>query len=128
VISESCNSTAKCRTFKGHNMTNDNLAWKFRDDEPNPYRLEWDHLMAAIRSDKPYNEVKRGAEASLVTAMGRHAAHTGRVVTFDQMLNHDHELAPEVDKLTLASAAPIQADKDGKYPVPMPGKTTKREF
>jgi hypothetical protein len=84
--------------------------------------------MAAFRADLPYNEVKRGAEASLVTAMGRHAAHTGRVVTLDQMLNYDHEFAPEVDKLAMASAAPIQADKDGRYPVPVPGKTTKQEF
>jgi len=33
--------------------------------EPNPYQLEWDHLIEAIRNDKPHNEAKRGAEASL---------------------------------------------------------------
>ena len=37
---------------------------------------------------------QRGAEASLVTAMGRMAAHTGQVITRDQMLNSDHEFAP----------------------------------
>ena len=47
--------------------------------EPNPYQIEWDDLIDAIRQDKPYNEVKRGAEASLVTCMGRMAAHTGQV-------------------------------------------------
>ena len=63
------------------------LAWAFPQPEPNPYQLEWDDLIDAIRHDKPYNEVKRGAEASLVTAMGRMAAHTGQVVTYDEMLN-----------------------------------------
>ena len=82
----------------------------------------------AIRSDKPYNEVKRGAEASLVTAMGRFAAHTGQLVTFDQMLNHDHEFAPHVDQLTLESPAPLVAGTDGKYPVPRPGIVTTREY
>jgi hypothetical protein len=37
----------------------------------------------AIRQDKPYNEARRGAEASLVTSMGRMAAHTGRIVTYN---------------------------------------------
>ena len=67
------------------------------------YQVEWDELIDAIRQDKPYNEVKRGAEASLVTSMGRMAAHTGQVVTYDQILNLDHEFAPDVDKLTMNS-------------------------
>ena len=40
--------------------------------------------MKAIRKDKPYNEVKRGVEASLVTSMGRMAAHTGQIITRDR--------------------------------------------
>ena len=96
--------------------------------EPDPYQVEWDDLIAAIRQDKPYNEVRRGTEASLVTAMGRMACHTGQVITFDQILNSDHEFAPDVDKLTMESAAPLVARPDGKYEVPEPGKKTKREF
>jgi hypothetical protein len=90
--------------------------------------LEWDHLIEAIREDKPYNEAKRGIEASLVTAMGRLAAHTAQVVTYDEMMKHEEEFAPEVDKLQKDSPAPVQADKDGKYPVPQPGKLKKREY
>jgi hypothetical protein len=56
------------------------------------------------------------------------AAHTGRVVTYDEMLNCDHEFAPDVDKLVLNGPAPIQADSSGKYPVPQPGINTQREF
>jgi hypothetical protein len=85
-------------------------------------------LIDAIRQNKPYNEVKRGVEASLVTSMGRMAAHTGRVITYDEILNSDHEFAPDVDKLVVDGPAPIQADKDGKYPVPLPGVVTNREF
>ena len=77
---------------------------------------------------KPYNEVKRGVEASLVTSMGRMAAHTGQEITFEELLNSEHEFAPGVDKLTFDSAAPLVADKDGKYPVPMPGITRKTEY
>ena len=72
--------------------------------------------------------MKRGAEASLVTSMGRMAAHTGQVITFDDMLNCEHEFAPGVDKLTTDSPAPLKADKDGRYPVPNPGVTKTREY
>jgi hypothetical protein len=60
--------------------------------------------------------------------MGRMAAHTGQVVTFEQMLNCKHEFAPEVDKLTMESPAPLRLGTDGKYPVPQPGIKTKQEF
>jgi predicted dehydrogenase len=130
VISTAGHSPCRSRICKGQDPKNHkDIVWKWpSEDEPNPYRTEWDDLLQAIREDKPYNEVKRGAEASLVTAMGRMAAHTGRVVTFEEMLNHEHELATEVDKLTLEGPAPLLADKDGKYPVPQPGRLPKREY
>jgi predicted dehydrogenase len=122
IISTSSHSPARCRIFKGQNIeTKSDLTWQFPQPEPDPYQLEWDHLIDAIRNDKPYNEVERGAKASLVTAMGRMAAHTGQVITLDDMLACDHEFAPDVDKLTLTSDAPIKASSDGKYPVPEPG-------
>jgi predicted dehydrogenase len=131
IISYSGHSPARCRTFKGQDCSIRNrkdVTWKFPPEEPNPYQLEWDHLMDAIRKGKPYNEVKRGAEASLVTAMGRKAAHTGKVIKFEDMLKDDEEFAPQVDKLTFDSPAPLQAGTDGKYPVPEPGRKPKREY
>jgi hypothetical protein len=89
---------------------------------------EWTDLLDAIRGDKPFNEVKRGVEASVVTNMGRFAAHTAQEVTFEQMLNHEHEYAPGVENLTMDSPSPLPADKDGKYPIPEPGTKKDREF
>ena len=128
VVSTASHTPGKCRTFKGHNLTRANLAWSFPQPEPSPYQLEWDDLIDAIRKDQRYNEVRRGAEASLVTSMGRMAAHTGQIVTFDELLNGDHEFAPEVDKLTADSPAPLLAEADGRYPVPMPGQKRNREY
>jgi predicted dehydrogenase len=128
VISTTSHTPAKCRIYRSHNFVSDSLAWRFPQPEPNPYQVEWEHLMEAIRQDKLYNEARRGAEASLVTAMGRMACHTGRIITYDQILNHEHELAPTVDQLTMEGPAPLRAGPDGKYPVPQPGITTKREF
>ena len=128
VISTSSHSPAKCRIYKGQKIARRDLAWAFPQPEPNPYQLEWDALIDAIRNDKPYNEVQRGAEASLVTSMGRMAAHTGQVVTFDDMLNCPHEFAPDIAHLAMDSPAPLQKLPNGLYPVPAPGLTRDREF
>jgi hypothetical protein len=60
--------------------------------------------------------------------MGRMACHTGQEITYDQILQSDHEFAPTIDKLTMDSPAPVLARPDGKYPVPAPGLVTKREY
>jgi predicted dehydrogenase len=140
VISTLVHTPGMTRIYKGHNIPrvsskadlplapNPNLVWAFPQPEPSPYQLEWDDLMAAIRGDKPYNEVQRGCEASLVTSMGRMAAHTGQIITYDQMLNCPHEFAPEVDKLTMDGPPPLRMGPDGKYPVPEPGVKKDREY
>jgi predicted dehydrogenase len=137
------------RTFKGQNctfvgesrrrgrrprkdtgLTQQDITWKCPEEQSsdNPYRVEWNDLLQAIREDKPYSEVQRGAMASLVTAMGRKAAHTGQIVTLQEMMEDQHEFAPEVDRFKMDSPAPVQAGPDGKYPVPQPGRKTDREY
>ncbi len=128
VISRSGHSPARCRLFRGHNFVNEDLIWRYGNDEPNPYQLEWDHLIEAIRNDRRYNEANRGIEASLITSMGRLACHTGQVVTRDQMLNHTHEFAPGLEELTMDSASPLQLGDNGLYPIPQPGINRTREY
>lgn len=128
LISSGGHMPSKCRLFHNQDMTDANLAWAFGAAEPNPYQMEWVDLIAAIREDKPYNETERGTEASLQAVMGRMAAHTGQVITRDSLMKHDHEFAPEVDKLAMDSPSPLAAGPDGTYPVPMPGKTVDREY
>jgi hypothetical protein len=128
VISTNMHTPAKCRLYQAQDFAPENLTWAFPQPEPNPYQLEWDHLIEAIRNDKPYNEVKRGAEAGLVTAMARRAVHTGQIVTFDEMLKNEQEFAPDVDKLTMDSPAPLLAGADGLYPTPQPGILKNREY
>jgi hypothetical protein len=117
-------------TYKGQNPDPANQIWTsiVAPEERDPYLNEWNDLVDAIRDDKPYNEAKRGVEASLTTSMGRMAAHTGQEITFEQMLNCEHEFAPGLDKWTMDSAAPLRSGPDGKYPIPMPGITKDREY
>jgi predicted dehydrogenase len=130
VVAKANDCGAPSSIFKGQNAQRSNMLWmsKTEPDQQDPYQNEWNSLIDAIRNDKAYNEAKRGVEASLVTSMGRMAAHTGQEITFEEMMNSDHEYAPGVDKLTMDSAPPLKADAEGKYPIPMPGITKKREY
>jgi len=130
IVSKSGDCGMPSSTYKAQNPTRSNMLWesKVNRDERNPYQNEWNDLMDAIRNDKPYNETERGVRTSLVTSMGRMAAHTGQEITYDQILNSDHEMAPGLDKMTMDSPAPLQAGPDGKYPVPQPGITKRQEY
>jgi predicted dehydrogenase len=122
TISARGHSPAKSTIYRGQKMDDANVLWTAEQPEPNPYRREWEHLVAAIINGEPYNEVARGAEASLVTAMGRFAAHTGQPVTYQEMLDCPDDLAAGVESLTMDSPAPLVAAADGTYPVPSPGR------
>jgi len=130
VVSKSGDCGRPSSIYSGQNPDRANRIWvsEVDPDERNPYQNEWNDLMDAIRNDKPYNEVESGVKTSLVTSMGRMAAHTGQEITYEQILNSDHEMAPGLDKLTMDSPAPLKSDSKGRYPVPQPGIVTDREY
>ncbi|MHC4323076.1 MAG: Gfo/Idh/MocA family protein [Planctomycetota bacterium] len=116
--------------YKGQKPVRSDMVWesKVRRSEQSPYQNEWEDLVDAIRNDKPYNETERGVKASLVTSLGRMAAHTGQEITYEQILNSDHEMAPGLDKLTMDSPAPLKSNAEGRYPIPQPGIVKDREY
>jgi predicted dehydrogenase len=130
VVSKSGDCGMPSSIHKGQDPTRESMLWEssVARDEGNPYQNEWNDLVDAIRNDKPYNEVERGVKASLVTSLGRMAAHTGQEITYEQILNSDHEMAPGLDKLTMNSPAPLQPNSEGRYPVPEPGIVKDREY
>ena len=66
-----CNGPSS--TYKGQNPDGEQpLDIQDRPAKNDPYLNEWNDLIDAIRNDKPYNEVKRGVEASIVMLDGPH--------------------------------------------------------
>lgn len=129
VISSEGHWPSKARIYKTQKMVNSDIVWRTPKEGPDmdPYLLEWEDLIDAIQKGTPYNESKRGAMASLVTAMGRFAAHTGQVVKFDEYINNPQEFAAGVEGFNAKSAAPVVND-GGKYPIPRPGMLKDREY
>jgi hypothetical protein len=102
-------------------MVPEHLVWEDREPEPNPYVVEWQVLLDAIRQDTPHNEAHRAAQANFAGLMGRMATHTGQMVTWDQVVNSDFQWVADIDKLTFETEAPIHEGPDGLYPAPKPG-------
>ncbi|MCP4612185.1 MAG: Gfo/Idh/MocA family oxidoreductase [Planctomycetes bacterium] len=130
IVSKSGDCGRPSSIFSGQDPVRVDRVWVSEVDpaERNPYQNEWNDLVDAIRDDEPYNETASGVKTSLVTSMGRMAAHTGQEITYEEILNSDHEMAPGLDKLTANSRAPLVADAEGRYPVPQPGITKTREY
>lgn len=108
---------------KDQRIDKGNIVWRPESEKVSPYQAEWDALLSAIREDRPHNEAERAAYANLASIMGRAAIHTGKVITWDEMLASDFKFCPSVN-FTEDSPAPVQADEQGCYPVPIPGQWT----
>ena len=59
--------------------------------------------------------------------MGRMAAHTGQIVTYDRY-STTNTSSRRGGPTHHESPPPLAAGKDGKYPVPQPGIVTHREY
>jgi predicted dehydrogenase len=109
--------------YKDQHTEQGNIAWRAPKETVNPWQAEWDVLLSAIRNDKPHNETKRAALSNLGAIMGRAAVHTGKMVTWEEVMASNFQFCANVDELTANSPAPVQADAQGRYPAPIPGKT-----
>ncbi len=110
--------------YKDQQTDKDNITWKPPREKMSPYQVEWDKLLGAIRNNRPHNEVRRAAYANLVSIMGRAAIHSGKIITWDEMLASDFKFCSNIADLTYNSPSPLQADAEGCYPIPIPGKWT----
>jgi predicted dehydrogenase len=113
----------KPRIYKNQKQVPENEVWRFTGNAPNSYQVEHDLLFDAIRTNKPYNETTRAANAVMVAILGRMAAYSGRLLTWDEAMASKLVLAPGVDTMTWDSTPPVLPDEAGNYPYAKPGLT-----
>ena len=66
--------------------------WKGTAKSNDMYQREHDVLFKAIRQNTPVNDGVRMSHSTLLAIMGRMAAYTGQVVTWDHALNSKENL------------------------------------
>jgi predicted dehydrogenase len=116
-------SEPKPRIYNSQRIGEDKPVWEYGRNDPNPYEVEWQVLVDAIRQDKRHNEAIRAGEAEVSALMGRIATHTGQEITWDQVMQSEFQFVKDIDNLTFDSPSPIQEESDGLYPPPQPGIT-----
>ncbi len=84
---------AKIKAFGPLQIEGENK-WRFSGPRPNMYQVEHDKLFASIRNGEPMNDGVRMAHSTLLAIMGRMAAYTGQVITWDDALNSKEDLSP----------------------------------
>ena len=114
----------KPRLYKGHRQTSEHLVWEYKGPPCDHYQREHDLLFDAIRKNKPCNETERSAKSCLTAIMGRMACESGALITWDEALASNVELAPGLEQISsLSDSAPVLPAADGRYPIAMPGRT-----
>lgn len=88
--------------------------WRFVGERPDMYQVEHNELFASIRKGEPINHGTWMSYSTLLAIMGRMAAYTGQIVTWEQAMNSEEKLGP--DHLEWNMTLPIP-------PVAMPGQT-----
>ncbi|HMP07579.1 MAG TPA: Gfo/Idh/MocA family oxidoreductase, partial [Lacipirellulaceae bacterium] len=71
-----------------------NEAWRYRGPKPSMYRVEHQEMFAGIRAGRPIDNGHYMCHSTLLALMGRQAAYTGAMVTWDQCLNGEERLGP----------------------------------
>ncbi len=80
-----------------------------------PYVQEHMHLVYAIRTGNYVNEAETTAISTLTAIMGRTAAYTGKLITWDEMFKSDMDLGPKKMEF-----GPV----DMEFKTPIPGTPT----
>jgi myo-inositol 2-dehydrogenase / D-chiro-inositol 1-dehydrogenase len=103
------------RAFTGPFVIKGKTNWRHREEKMRDmYQIEHDELFASIRRGKPINDGEWMAQSTMLAIMGRMAAYTGQLVTWEEAINSKENLFPE----KLAWDTPISVP-----PVAMPGVT-----
>ena len=104
------------------NDHNGNLLHKYDPkNDISPYQIEHNKLFKSIRSGGQIDDTEYGATATMTAIMGRMATYSGKLIEWESAMNADEKLVP--DNLSWGSTAPVLPDDQGKYKVPVPGKS-----
>jgi len=87
--------------------------WKYAGEKNSGHQTEHDEMFASIRKGSPIDNGDRMVNSTLISIMGRMAAYTGQIITWEQAMNSQEILVPQN----------VQWGAFPTPPVAMPGRT-----
>ena len=70
-------------------------------------------MVTAIRNNQPFNELENTAISTMIGIMGRISAYTGKETTYEEMMNSDMKLGPQVfafGKVDIPKEVPVAGE------------------
>jgi predicted dehydrogenase len=95
--------------------------WQFKGANPLDFVAEHTALFASIRAGKPINNGLYMAQSTMWAILGRMTTYTGQNITWEEAMNSKEDLSPR--SYAWDAEPPIMPDKDGNYPIAIPGVT-----
>ncbi len=86
---------------------------------PDGHQVEMDDFFAALLAGQRYNELDWAIPSTMTAILGRMATYSGRIVTWDEAIRSDLDLAPE--RLAWDATPKSLPGPDGIYPCAIPG-------
>jgi len=94
--------------------------WRYSGPKPSMYDVEHQELFAAIRAGKTINNGRYMAVSTMMGILGRMVNYMGKSMSWEEALQSKETFVPSA--YALDASPPVLPDKDGKYPITVPGK------
>ncbi len=98
-------SEGTCDVF-GHKISG-TTDWKYSGRDNNKYQAEHEALFAAIREATPVNDGHYMCRSTMLAIMGRMAAYTGNVITWQMATESEEDLSPPSYEWTEVPRRPV---------------------
>lgn len=103
--------------------TRGNEIWSYGQGGGDGHQQEHHDLFADLRKGNIPNEGDYAAYSSMTAILGRMASYSGKAITWNEALNSQLVISPIDTIRNLSDSPPTLPDKDGRYPIAMPGTT-----
>ncbi|TWT73462.1 Inositol 2-dehydrogenase [Posidoniimonas polymericola] len=97
------------------------VAWRYEGRNPQGHQQEQTDLIANLRKGVIQNETEYGAHSTMSAILGRMVTYSGKQIRWDDAIASELRLSGDIHAWD--APAPVTPDEDGRYPVPVPGKT-----
>jgi len=97
------------------------VSWQYDGPKCNMSVEEQRELLQSVRAGKPINNGQYMINSTMLGILGRMVCYTGRAITWEEAMQSTHLAGPA--ECTWDMEPPAKHDKQGIYPVPIPGMT-----
>jgi predicted dehydrogenase len=125
AVSEHVHGTKGSADISGAKIYNEKgeMIYNYGAGGRDGHQQEHHDLFADLRKGVIAAEGEWGAKSTMTAIMGRMATYSGKMLTWEEVLNSQVVISPVEKYTSFQDTPPVLPDADGYYAVPKPGET-----